>query len=284
MSNLLEIKNLRKSYGDKVVLDDVSFNVPPGAIVGFIGNNGAGKSTTFKAVLELIHKESGTVKLFGKENLNKEVRLKEKIGVVFDAINLPSNLTIKQLGKAFSKLFASWDQNEFERLVNIFALPRNKKVSSFSRGMSMKISIAVALAHNAQLLILDEATGGLDPSSREVVLDELDNFVNKGSRGIVLSSHIMSDIERIASHLVFISEGKITLKEEKDIVFEKYAFVDLDDSEQLALLNKDIIVAQRKHNNSFTLLVSDQQKLPSGLIARKVSMEEISLFLTGSAQ
>lgn len=119
MSNLLENKNLRKSYGDKVVLDDISFNVPSGAIVGFIGNNGAGKSTTFKAVLELIHKESGTVKLFGKENLNKEFKLKEKIGVVFDAINLPSNLTIKQLGKVFVKVFESWDQNEFNRLVDI---------------------------------------------------------------------------------------------------------------------------------------------------------------------
>ncbi|MFJ7406824.1 MULTISPECIES: ABC transporter ATP-binding protein [unclassified Lysinibacillus] len=281
MSNLLEINNLRKSYGDKVVLDDVSFNVPSGAIVGFIGNNGAGKSTTFKAVLELIHKESGTVKLFGKENLNKEVELKEKIGVVFDAINLPSNLTIKQLGKVFVKVFDSWDQNEFDRLVDIFSLPRNKKVGSFSRGMSMKISIAVALSHKAQLLILDEATGGLDPSSREVVLDELANFVNEGSHGIVLSSHIMSDIERIASHLVFISEGKITLNVEKNKVFEKYAFVDLD-NEQLTQLNKDIVVARRRHGATVTALVSDRGKLPSGVMARTVSMEEISVFLTGS--
>lgn len=281
MSNLLEIKNLRKSYGDKVVLKDVSFNVPAGAIVGFIGNNGAGKSTTFKAVLELIHKESGTVKLFGKENLNKEVKLKEQIGVVFDAINLPSNLTIKQLGKSFSKLFASWNQHEFDRLVDIFALPRNKKVSSFSRGMSMKISIAVALAHNAQLLILDEATGGLDPSSREVVLDELENFANEGNRGIVLSSHIMSDIERVASHLVFISGGKITLNEEKASVFENYAFVDLD-NEQLTQLNKDIIVAQRRHGATVTALVADKQNLPSGVVARTISMEEISVLLTGS--
>ncbi|MFJ5764374.1 ABC transporter ATP-binding protein [Lysinibacillus sp. NPDC093210] len=281
MSNLLEINNLRKSYGDKVVLDDVSFNVPPGAIVGFIGNNGAGKSTTFKAVLELIHKESGTVKLFGKENLNKEVELKEKIGVVFDAINLPSNLTIKQLGKVFVKVFDSWDQNEFDRLVDIFSLPRNKKVGSFSRGMSMKISIAVALSHKAQLLILDEATGGLDPSSREVVLDELANFVNEGSHGIVLSSHIMSDIERIASHLVFISEGKITLNAEKNKVFEKYAFVDLD-NEQLTQLNKDIVVARRRHGATVTALVTDRQKLPNEVAARTVSMEEISVFLTGS--
>lgn len=281
MSNLLEIRNLRKLYGDKVVLDDVSFNVPSGAIVGFIGNNGAGKSTTFKAVLELIRKESGTVKLFGKENLNKEVKLKEKIGVVFDAINLPSNLTIKQLGKVFAKVFDSWDQNEFERLVDIFALPRYKKVGSFSRGMSMKISIAVALSHNAQLLILDEATGGLDPSSREMVLDELENFVKKSDCGIVLSSHIMSDIERIATHLVIINEGKITLNEEKDKVFEKYAFVDLD-NEQLTLLNKDTIVAKRKHSALFTVLVSDKEKLPSGIVARTITMEEISVFLTGS--
>ncbi|MFJ7953760.1 ABC transporter ATP-binding protein [Lysinibacillus sp. NPDC096418] len=281
MSNLLEIKNISKSFGNKVVLKDVTFNVSAGSIVGFIGDNGAGKSTTFKTALGLIHKEGGTVKIFGEENLNKHAKMKEKIGVVFDAMNLPAHLTIKQLNKVFKKMFDSWDQDNFYRLINDFSLPIDKKINKFSRGMSMKLSIAVALSHNAKLLILDEATGGLDPSSREEVLDELKSFVSKSNGGILLSSHIMSDIEKIASHLVFIKDGEIILNEEKDKVFERYAVVDIDE-EQLMLLNKDIIVAKRNFGSNFGVLVSDKQKLPDEITAKTISMEELSVFLTRS--
>ncbi|MFT0802793.1 ABC transporter ATP-binding protein [Bacillus swezeyi] len=281
MSNLLEISNISKSFGNKVVLKDVTFNVPSGAIVGFIGANGAGKSTTFKTVLGLISKDSGTVKIFGKENLNKHAEIKEEIGVVFDAMNLPAHLTIKQLNKVFEKLFDSWDQANFHRLVNSFSLPINKKVNKFSRGMSMKLSVAVALSHNAKLLILDEATGGLDPSSREELLDELKNFVNKSNGGILLSSHIMSDVEKIASHLVIIKDGEILLNEEKVKVFESYAIVDIDEG-QLILLDTDIVVAKRNYGTYFSVLVSDKHKLPNGITAKTISIEEISVFLTRS--
>lgn len=244
MQNLLEIRNISKSFGNKVVLKDVTFNVPSGSIVGFIGDNGAGKSTTFKTVLGLISKDRGTVKILGKENLNKHAEIKEEIGVVFDAMNLPAQLTIKQLNKVFEKLFGSWDQDNFYRLVNSFSLPIDKKVNKFSRGMSMKLSVAVALSHNAKLLILDEATGGLDPSSREELLDELKSFVSENNGGILLSSHIISDVEKIASHLVIIKNGQIILNEKKNKVFESYAIVDID-KEQLTLLSKDIVVAKR---------------------------------------
>ncbi|MDQ0660847.1 ABC-type multidrug transport system ATPase subunit [Paenibacillus sp. W2I17] len=182
MSNLLEIKNVRKSYGNKVVLKGISFNVPSGSIVGFIGDNGAGKSTTFKIVLGLISNDDGMVNIFGEENINKNPKIKEKIGVVFDAANLPAHLTIKQLNKVFGKLFDSWDQDNFHRLVSSFSLPVDKKVNEFSRGMSMKLSVAVALSHNAQLLLLDEATGGLDSSSREEMLNELKSFCQQRKR------------------------------------------------------------------------------------------------------
>ncbi|KXZ21039.1 ABC transporter ATP-binding protein [Bacillus nakamurai] len=281
MSNLLEIRNISKSFGNKTVLKDVTFNVPSGSIVGFIGDNGAGKSTTFKTVLGLISKDRGTVKIFGKENLNKHAKSKEEIGVVFDAMNLPAHLTIKQLNKVFGKLFGSWDQDNFYRLVNSFSLPIDKKVNKFSRGMSMKLSVAVALSHNAKLLILDEATGGLDPSSREELLDELKSFVSKSNGGILLSSHIMSDVEKIASHLVIIKDGEILLNEEKNKVLESYAIVDIDE-EQLTLLNKDIVVAKRDCGSYFSVLVSDKQKLLNGITAKTISIEEMSVFLTRS--
>ncbi|SDC62708.1 ABC-2 type transport system ATP-binding protein [Bacillus wiedmannii] len=281
MSNILEIKNLSKSFGSKVVLKDVTFNVPSGAIVGFIGDNGAGKSTTFKTVLELIFKDSGTVKIFGEENINKDAKNKGKIGVVFDAMNLPAHLTIKQLNKVFEKMFESWERENFYRLVHSFSLPTNEKVGRFSRGMSMKLSIVVALSHNAKLLILDEATGGLDPSSREEVLEELKSFVSKSNGGILLSSHIMSDVEKIASHLIVIKDGEILLNEEKDKVLDNYAIVDVNE-EQLTLINKDIVVVQRNNGSYFNVLVSDVHKLPSGIAHRTISIEEISVLLTRS--
>ncbi|OTQ83191.1 multidrug ABC transporter ATP-binding protein [Bacillus subtilis subsp. subtilis] len=281
MQNLLEIRNISKSFGNKVVLKDVTFNVPSGSIVGFIGDNGAGKSTTFKTVLGLISKDRGTVKILDKENLNKHAEIKEEIGVVFDAMNLPAQLTIKQLNKVFEKLFGSWDQDNFYRLVNSFSLPIDKKVNKFSRGMSMKLSVAVALSHNAKLLILDEATGGLDPSSREELLDELKSFVSENNGGILLSSHIISDVEKIASHLVIIKNGQIILNEKKNKVFESYAIVDID-KEQLTLLSKDIVVAKRNHASYISVLISDKQKLPNGVAAKTISIEEISVFLTRS--
>lgn len=281
MSNVLEIKNLSKSFGNKVVLKNITFNVPSGSIVGFIGDNGAGKSTTFKTVLELISKDSGTVKILGEENINKDAKIKGKIGVVFDAMNLPAHLTIKQLNKVFEKMFESWNRENFYRLVYSFSLPTNEKVGGFSRGMSMKLSIAVALSHNAKLLILDEATGGLDPSSREEVLEELKSFVNKSNGGILLSSHIMSDVEKIASHLIVIKDGEILLNEEKDKVLDNYAIVDVDE-EQLTLINKDIVVVKRNNGSYFNVLVSDVHKLPSGIAHRTISIEEISVLLTRS--
>ncbi|HEY4390022.1 MAG TPA: ABC transporter ATP-binding protein [Paenibacillus sp.] len=281
MSKLLEIENMSKSFGDKVVLKDITFNVPSGSIVGFIGDNGAGKSTTFKAVLGLISKDGGTVKIFGEDNIHKDAKMKEKIGVVFDAMNLPAHLTIKQLNHVFSKLYDTWDQDNFYRLVDIFSLPTDEKVKKFSRGMSMKLSVAVALSHHAKLLLLDEATGGLDPSSREEVLDELESFVRKGNGGILLSSHIMSDVEKIATHLVVIKNGKILLNEEKNKVFESYAIVDVDE-EQLTFINKDIIVAKRNHGSYISVLVSDRRELPEGMTSKTFSMEELSVLLTRS--
>ncbi|MES9744680.1 ABC transporter ATP-binding protein [Priestia megaterium] len=281
MTNLLEVRNMAKSFGQNEVLKDVSFHVPPGSIVGFIGDNGAGKSTTFKAVLGLISRDSGTVEIFGEDNLNKDATIKEDIGVVFDAINLPVSLTIKQLNNVFKKLFHSWEEADFHRLIHSFSLPEDKKIHTFSRGMSMKLSLAVALSHGAKLVLLDEATGGLDPSSREEILDELKAFVSDGSSGILLSSHIMSDVEKIASHLVVIKNGEVLLNEEKEKVFQEYAIAVMNE-EQLNLLAEDVVVAKRTYDTSVRVLVSDKHQLPDETITEPMSMEELSVLLTRS--
>lgn len=281
MTNLLEVRNIAKSFGQNEVLKDVSFHVPPGSIVGFIGDNGAGKSTTFKAVLGLISRDSGTVEIFGEDNLNKNATIKEDIGVVFDAINLPVSLTIKQLNKVFKSLFNSWDEADFYRLIRSFSLPEDKKIHTFSRGMSMKLSLAVALSHRAKLLLLDEATGGLDSSSREQILDELKAFVSDGNSGILLSSHIISDVEKIASHLVVIKNGEVLLNEEKEKVFREYAIAVMNE-EQLNLLPEDIVVAKRTYDKSIRVLVSDKHQLPDRTLTEPMSMEELSVLLTRS--
>ncbi|MCR8862728.1 ABC transporter ATP-binding protein [Priestia megaterium] len=281
MTNLLEVRNIAKSFGQNEVLKDVSFHVPPGSIVGFIGDNGAGKSTTFKAVLGLISRDSGTVEIFGEDNLNKNATIKEDIGVVFDAINLPVSLTIKQLNKVFKSLFNSWDEADFYRLIRSFSLPEDKKIHTFSRGMSMKLSLAVALSHRAKLLLLDEATGGLDPSSREQILDELKAFVSDSNSGILLSSHIISDVEKIASHLVVIKNGEVLLNEEKEKVFREYAIAVMNE-EQLNLLPEDIVVAKRTYDKSIRVLVSDKHQLPDRTLTEPMSMEELSVLLTRS--
>ncbi|USD14761.1 ABC transporter ATP-binding protein [Priestia megaterium] len=281
MTNLLEVRNMAKSFGQNEVLKDVSFHVPPGSIVGFIGDNGAGKSTTFKAVLGLISRDSGTVEIFGEDNLNTDATIKEDIGVVFDAINLPVSLTIKQLNNVFKKLFNSWEEAGFHRLIRSFSLPEDKKIHMFSRGMSMKLSLAVALSHRAKLLLLDEATGGLDPSSREQILNELKAFVSDGSSGILLSSHIMSDVEKIASHLVVIKNGEVLLNEEKEKVFQEYVIAVMKE-EQLNLLPEDVVVAKRTYDTSVRVLVSDKHQLPDETITEPMSMEELSVLLTRS--
>lgn len=282
MSNLLEVRNVSKSFGkEEFVLNNISLDVPEGSIVGFIGDNGSGKSTTFKSILELIRKDSGQVRILGKESLKKHVELKEQIGVVFDAMNLPANLTIKQLNKVFINMFDNWNQESFERLLQSFNLPLNKKVEEFSRGMSMKLSVAVALSHNALLLLLDEATGGLDPSSREALLDELKGFVDQNKGGILLSSHITSDVEKIADQLVFIKDGEIILNVEKETMLREYGVVEVD-KEQLASLESDMIVAKRTMGEFINVLISNKDKLPYGIKEREFSFEEISVLLTRS--
>ncbi len=201
----LELNGVTKQYKD-FKLDSISFTVPQGSIVGLIGENGAGKSTTINAILGLIVTEQGKISVFNGKDVSAET--KEHIGVVFDGSNYPDNLTPKKLGKVFQNIYAEWNNKKYFELLNKFELPINKKLKEFSKGMNMKYSIAVALSHNSKLLILDEATSGLDPIIRDDILEMFLDFIQDEEHSILVSSHITSDLEKIADYIVFIHGEK----------------------------------------------------------------------------
>lgn len=275
---LLKVENLSKSIDNKKILDNLNFEINEGEIVGFIGENGAGKSTTFKTLLNLISKDEGLV-LFFNEDLDLNINLKNKIGTVFDAINLPSDLTAKQLNNVFQEIFSEWNQNEYFDLLKEFDLPLNKKVTTLSRGMSMKLSVSISMAHNAKVLLLDEATGGLDPVSRNKLLEKLQvyNEINNGA--ILLSSHIQGDVQKIATHLIILKKGKIILKDSKENIMQNYAVVEVEDSN---IVEKNIIIYQTTlHNNKKKILISDRSNIPKNIEYKTIDLEEMVLLLTG---
>ncbi|MBM7715189.1 ABC transporter ATP-binding protein [Siminovitchia sp. FSL H7-0308] len=279
MAVILEVSNLRKSYADSdFALDDVSFSINYGDIVGFIGENGAGKSTTMSSILGTLYKDSGTIHIFGEEIDPKDPDLKNDIGVVFDDMKLPGDLTILNLKKVFRGIYKNWNDDQFDYYVKMFSLPLKKKVKDFSRGMSMKLSVAIALSHNAKLLILDEATAGLDPTGRDELLDVLQDFVQDQDRGILLSSHITSDIEKIANNLIFIKGGKILLKIQKDELLKNYAILTCNEHE-FKEINQDLVVAYKQNGDDTDVLVSDREKVRHLIKKESFSIDEITLLL-----
>lgn len=206
MNNALIISGLTKTYKD-FVLDNVSFSVPSGSIVGLIGENGAGKSTTINAVLGLIQKEDGYVSVFGKDGLDNET--KEQIGAVFDGSNYPEILSPRKINRIMKNIYGSWDEQAYFRLLKQFSLPLDKQIKQFSKGMKMKLAISVALSHHSKLLILDEATSGLDPVIRDDILDMLLDFVQDEEHSILVSSHITSDLEKLPIKLFLSMREKL---------------------------------------------------------------------------
>lgn len=222
--NAIEIKNLCKSYtGFK--LDNISLNLPEGCIMGLIGENGAGKSTIIKLILNIVKSDGGSVTLLGKDAADNIKLLKEDIGVVLDDRGLPSCLNVKQIQKIMKNSFKNWSQPDFNDYIDRFALPVDIKIKDFSTGMKMKLNIAVALSHNARLLILDEATSGLDPVIRNEILNIFEEFTRDEHHTILISSHIVSDLEKICDYIAFLHKGRLMLCEEKDRLKENYVLV-----------------------------------------------------------
>lgn len=281
MSNVLEIKNLTKYYDD-FTLDNISFALPQGSIMGFIGENGAGKSTTIKLILNVIHRDRGEVKIFGRDNLIYDSELKQSVGVVYDESNFPESMTPKNINVILRRIYRNWDQQAFFRYLDQFALPADKELKTFSRGMKMKLSIAVALSHQAKLLILDEPTSGLDPVVRDEILDIFLDFIQNEEHSIFLSTHITSDIEKIADYIAFIHQGKIVFVAEKDELLNQYGVLKcgFDDFEKL---DRRFVKGFRKNRFGVEALVEKQRF--KGHVIDAATIEDIMLFtLRGEKQ
>ena len=277
--NAIEIANLRKCY-DGFTLDDISFNVPKGSIMGFIGQNGAGKSTTIKAILNIIKTDGGSVKLFGMDHIQDEVQIKEQIAAVFDECPFHENFKAKQIDILFRGLYQNWDRNKFYEYLDRFGLPQKKKLGEFSKGMKMKMQIAAALSHGARLLIMDEPTTGLDPIVRNEILDIFREYLCNEDNSILLSSHITSDLDKIADSVTFIDNGKILLTGYKDDILESHGLMKCSKEDYQKIDPEDIISA-RINEYSVDIMISDRDKINrkySGILIEKTNLEEIMLF------
>ncbi len=279
LENAIEITNLTKKY-DGFTLDNVSFNVPVGSVMGFIGQNGAGKSTTIKSVLNIIPKDSGSIKLLGLDNLENERLIKENIAVVFDEMPFHQTFTAAQLNKVFKGLYLKWDEKVFFDYLDRFQLPRNKKLKDFSKGMKMKLQIATALSHHAKLLVMDEATTGLDPIVRNEILDIFREYMKDENNTVLMSSHITGDLDKIADGVTFIDKGKILLSGYKDEILDNHGIIkcSLDDYKSI---DKDDIISARMSEYSAEVMVVNKNECKrkySGLLMEKANLEEIMLF------
>lgn len=279
--NALEIRNLTKSFKD-FRLDNLSLTLPSGCIMGLIGENGAGKSTTIKLILDIIHKDGGSIKILGEDN-EKNIKLtKEDIGVVMDDVGLPECLTAKQVGKVMKHTFKKWDQDEYEHLLTKFSIPDKKQFKDFSRGMKMKLGIAIAMSHGAKLLLLDEATSGLDPVVRDEVVEMFYDFTRDESHSILISSHIVSDLEKLCDYIAFLHKGKLLLCEEKDVLLSEYGIVHCS-SEQVAHIEPQFIKHKAETSYGIEAMVL-RDKIPADFKISPITIEELFLFMVKEAK
>lgn len=272
MKNKIEIKNLTKHYGG-FTLDNVSFSVPRGSVVGLIGENGAGKSTIIKSLLGVINTDGGEILFDGVPlgRLGKNER--QLTGVVLDDVSLPSAVNLRELNTVMKNMFSRWDEQTFFALTERFRLPRDKKTGEFSKGMKMKTAIAAALSHGAETLILDEPTSGLDPVARDEILDILYDFMQNSGHAVLISSHITSDLEKLCDYVVFIHGGKVAVSGEKDALLEEYAVYGGNISD----LDPAAVVRVRRRNYGADALVK-RSMIPPSFGTEKTTLEDIMLF------
>lgn len=277
--NAIEIRDLTVKY-DGFTLDKVSFDVAKGSIMGFIGQNGAGKTTTIKALLNIINRDGGSIKMLGLDNIKNELDIKEHISAVFDTIPFQEQLSASNLDRILKDVYKEWSSDTFKAYLDRLALPSRKKISTFSKGMKMKLQIAVALSHNAKLLIMDEATTGLDPVVRNECLDMFLEYLQDESHSILMSSHITTDLEKVADSVTFINKGKLLLTGYKDDVLENHGVIKCKKSDYKEISPEDIISA-RINDFGAEVMVSDKtmcKKKYSGLTLDNTTLEEIMLY------
>ncbi len=256
MEHLLQVQDLNKSYKkSNFHLKDISLTLQPGEVIGLIGKNGSGKSTLINTLVGNRFKDSGEISFFDQVISDKDHAYKEHIGVVFDDLRVPDKLEIKDMDKVFENIFKTWNSDRFFEVIQRFELPTNVQIKTFSRGMRMKAALAMALAHDTKLLILDEATAGMDVSGREEVIEMLEDYISEGN-GILISSHISEDIEHLATKLIFMRDGEIVLQESKEELLNQYGIVEVDEHDDLDI-PQDIIIASRVRQGQRQILVKD---------------------------
>ncbi len=278
MEFAVEVKNITKKYS-RFTLSDVSFTVPQGCIVGLIGENGAGKSTAFKTMLNLVKKDGGEVLFWGTPLNDKDTELKSRIGVAFDSLCFAEVLTVKQVGNIGKMTYKNWDAAHFNSLVSRFELPEKAELKTLSKGMKMKLNLAYAMSHNAELLILDEPTAGLDPIARDELLDLFLEFVQDEKHSILISSHITTDLEKIADYITFINKGKVAFSKEKDVLRYQYGIVRCGEKDFEQVKNTSCI-RWRKTDCNYEVLVEDRQHILQAfphLVVDNATIDEIML-------
>ncbi len=276
-TNAIEIRGLCKSYKD-FSLDNLNLDLPYGCVLGLVGENGAGKSTTIRLIMDALERDDGTVAVLGVDNRSRGFRdLKEDIGVVLDETFVPEIINAKQLGKIMAGTYKNWDQAAYDGWIRRLGLPLDKKFKDYSRGMTMKLGIAAALSHHAKLLLLDEATGGLDPMVREELLEVFADFAAEDGHAVLLSSHIVSDLERICDYIAFLHKGKLVLCEEKDVLLDKYGILKCT-KEQLANIPAEAIHGKRVGTYGVEALV-EREFMPRDAVVDRANLEDIILYL-----
>ncbi len=277
--NAIEIRGLTKKY-DGFTLKDMSFDVPKGSVMGFIGQNGSGKTTTIKALLNIIKRDAGEIKLLGLDNLQNEYEIKEHISAVFDEMPFHDDLNARHISMVMSGMYSEWNDALFKEYLERFQLPEKKRIKQLSKGMKMKMQIAAALSHNARLLIMDEATTGLDPVVRNEILDIFREYLQDDRNSILMSSHITSDLEKIADCVTFIDRGNLLLTGYKDEILESHGVIKCTLSDYKEIAAEDIISA-RLSDFGAEVMVSDRaacKRKYSGAVIDKTTLEEIMLF------
>ncbi|MCR4866576.1 MAG: ABC transporter ATP-binding protein [Lachnospiraceae bacterium] len=284
-SYVIELKNVKKDYGD-FVLDNISFSVPTGSVCGFIGQNGAGKTTTIQIILDAIKRDGGEVCVFGKNIDEGMAELKEDIGVVFDEMGFHDFLTPKQINTVMKNIYKNWDEDAFFGYLKKFSLPVKKECGKFSRGMRMKLQIATAMSHKAKLLIMDEPTSGLDPIVRNEIIQIFREFVIDEEHSILLSSHITSDLEKIADEVVFIDAGKVILSGNKDEIIENHGILRCR-KDDVGKISRSLIVDTDVSSMGAEILVNDKKaasKLYPEMVIDDAGLEQIMIHYVNSSK
>ncbi len=286
MSNILEITNLTKEYKD-FKLDNISFKLEKGFIMGFIGPNGAGKSTTIKLIMNLAKKNSGEIKVFGLDNIKNEKEIKQKIGFVYDENYFYEELNLIEMKTIIAPFYKNWDNKAFNKYMSDFNLPVKKKIKELSKGMKMKYSLAIALSHGAEFIIMDEPTSGLDPIFRSEILDILYSVIQDANKGILFSTHITTDLEKIADYITFLNKGKIIFSDAKDNILENYSIIKGDKS-LLDEETKKEFIGIRENSFGFEALTNNTEKIKrlfkNNSLIEKANLEDIMLYTVRGMQ